>query len=201
MVDSSKASAQEATPVSPAVKKPVRKAPPPPTFATTPASINGNHDQTPPISPANTSDLKASESPIRKASPLPTSATMPVSVNDDHDQIPPTSPANTSDPKASESPVFTEQPSPSIAKKPPITSPKPKLIKKSISVDEIPHPPPDGGSHLPSGVKIPPKPPVRDSSLVNEVDESSRRHSSFNDNESAKMAKPVPKKRTKSMHH
>lgn len=162
MVNSSKASTLQAAPVSPAVKKPVRKAPPPPMSATTPAtSINGNHeDQTPPISPDNSSDQKALESP-----------------------------------------VFIEQSSTSTTVKPPITSPKPKLMKKSISVDKIPGPPVDEPSPHPSGVKVPPKPPVRGSSLISDMDESTRRHSSFEENDANKTAKPVPKKRTKSVHH
>ena len=158
MVSNNKAPSAQAAPVSPAMKKPVRKAPPPPTSAATPtSSVNGDHDQTPPISPFNINDQKAPKSPVCK-----------------------------------------EQPS-GNAVKPPITSPKPKLIKKSVSVDEMHCPPID--ESLTAGGKVPPKPPTRGSSLINEMDESERRHSSFEENETIKAARPVPKKRTKSMHH
>ena len=153
MVSNNKAPSAQAAPVSPAMKKPVRKAPPPPTSIKTPtSSVNGDHNQTP-----------------------------------------------SNDQKAPESPVFIEQPSGNTVK-PPITNPKPKFIKKSVSVDEM-HCPPVAESVFSAGGKVPPKPPLRDSSLINEVDESSRRHSSFDENETIKGPKPVPKKRTKSMHH
>ena len=158
MVSNNKAPSAQAAPVSPAIKKPVRKAPPPPTSAATPTS----------------------------------------SVNGDHDQMPPVSPFNINDQKTPESPVFKEQPSPNTVK-PPVTSPKPKFIKKSVSIDEMHFPPVD--ESLTAGGKVPPKPPARGSSLINEVDESARRHSSFDENETTKAPKPVPKKRTKSMHH
>lgn len=158
MVSNNKAPSAQAAPVSPAMKKPVRKAPPPPTAAATPtSSVNGDHDQMPPISPLNINDQKAPESPVLK-----------------------------------------EQPSGNIVK-PPITSPKPKLIKKSVSVDEMRCPPVD--EPFTAGNKVPPKPPTRGSSLINEVDDSARRHSSFEENETIKTSKPVPKKRTKSVHH
>lgn len=165
MVSSNKASTIQTAPISPAIKKPVRKAPPPPTSATTTPSttattVNGNHAETPPISP-HSDDQKAMKSPTMNSTTKP----------------------------------------PTTGPKPPITSPKPDHIKKSMSVDEIHHPPVNESHQPPGGVKIPPKPPVRDSSLTNEVDESPRRHSSCNDNEAARAAvvKPVPKKRTLSV--
>ena len=141
-------------PVSPAMKKPTRKAPPPPTTAATPAtiaatSVNANRNDTPPISPVNTNDQKARKSPLPMKKPL-------------------------------------------------ITSPKPTILKKSTSVDEIRHPS-ENQSHLSDNAKIPPRPPVRDSSLVNELESNLRRHSSCNENEASKTAKPVPKKRTMSV--
>ena len=159
MVDSTKTSTLQAEPVSPAIKKPVRKAPPPPSSAATPATaVSGNQDQMPPTSPA-----------------------------DNHDQ------------KSLDSPVFVRESTPSSnTVKPPITSPKPKLIKKSFSTDKFPFTPVDETL----GVKVPPKPPTRGSSLINEVDESSRRHSSsIGDSDASRAAKPVPKKRTKSVLH
>ena len=158
MVDNNKASTLQAAPVSPAVKKPVRKAPPPPISAATPATaVSGNQDQTPPISPAN---------------------------NDNQNSL--------------DSPVFVRESTPSSSTtKPPITSPKPKFIKKSISVDKMTVSSVDDTL----GVKVPPKPPTRGSSLINEVDDTSRRHFSFEDGDASRAVKPVPKKRTKSVHH
>ena len=158
MVDNNKASTLQAAPVSPAVKKPVRKAPPPPTSAATPATaVSGNQDQTPPVSPANNDDRNSLDSPVFARESTPSSSTT----------------------------------------KPPITSPKPKFIKKSISIDKMTVSSVDETS----GVKVPPKPPTRGSSLITEVDDTSRRHYSFEDGDASRAAKPVPKKRTKSVHH
>ena len=170
MVSNNKAPSAQTAPVSPAVKKPVRKAPPPPTSATTPTtSVNGDHDHTPPVSPFNSNDQKAPESPVFIEKPSSNTVKPPIQ-------------------------------SPSNSVKPPITSAKPKCIKKSVSVDETQCPPVDE-SLLVGATKVPPRPPVRGSSLINELDECLRRHSSFEENEAIKAAKPVPKKRTKSVHH
>ena len=158
MVDNNKASTLQAAPVSPAIKKPVRKAPPPPSSAATPATaVSGNQDQMSPTSPAENHNQNSLDSPVFVRESTPSSNTV----------------------------------------KPPITSPKPKFIKKSVSIDKLPFPP----AGETSGGKVPPKPPTRGSSLINETDETSKRHSSFEDSDASRGAKPVPKKRTKSVHH
>ena len=189
MVNDSKA---PSAPVSHAIKKPVRKAPPPPTTTG------------PPTTPAPAPPSSTTGPPTTPAPPPPTYGT-PLS-NGSHDKMSPISPPvnyiNHKPPEspALESPVFIEQRLGSTTK-PPITSPKPKLIKKSVSFDEI-HTPPADNSLPPAATKIPPKPPMRGSSLINEiVDDSLRRHSSCDENEAIREIKPVPKKRTKSIHH
>jgi len=146
VVNNNKSPSVQAAPVGSPMRKPVRKAPPPPIFDKTQTTlINGNQDHTPSVSPFNSSDQKALESP-----------------------------------------VFVDQSSnDNTPERKPLISPKPESINKSFSINEIS-----------VGVKVAPKPPERASSLINDVDASERRHSSCED---GKFAKPVPKKRTKSI--
>lgn len=137
--------------------------------------------------------------PVRKAPPPPESVKTPVTlVKNNAQQL------NSSDQNAFRS---GEQLSNGVdhrkngegnTKLPPKPLLKPKPFKKSVSSDGFHHPPVDHkASDFPVGARVPPKPPTRDSSLINDVADSVKRFSLNEESDSA--TKPVPKKRTKSV--
>jgi len=174
---------------SPAIKKPVRKAPPPPVLPYKSPQVNGD-----------TSREHRSESPAISKEPKPI-------VNS-------TSEAQFQQRQKHQQPLLLQQKGGSSQDHSPLAQEKDSIqdqqqqqqqnpaavkhISKSSSCSEIVNA---------QGKRVPPPPPVRDSSLTAEsfdelgTDKGDDTTSSSQDPRQSRASKPVPKRRTKSVYH
>ena len=173
---------------SPATIKPVRKAPPPPILGNkTPQAsthgASGDHKQV--LSPATVTEVKpivtsASETQLHQQQEQKQQQQQ-----QQHGRIQHQSPQE-EDRIQTQPPLLQQQ-----QQQQPITV---KHLSKSSSCGEI---------VKSQGRRVPPPPPVRDSSLSNEPydEQSDDKGSTGQEPRQGRVSKPVPKRRTKSVHH